>query len=90
MMLRTILGTMVCRANDLINMVAEEARDKLPSLQWSTWVALNKLAFRIDPDPRPCPNCGEAGGAHIDCDYPEQGFMTKTERHKAFGHTVLG
>jgi hypothetical protein len=39
----------------------------------------------LDGDTGPCAVCDEPGGTHIDCDRPDAGRMTRTERESAFG-----
>lgn len=43
------------------------------------------IVHKIDRDDEPCPGCDEPGGAHVDCDFPLAGRMTRTERLEAFG-----
>jgi hypothetical protein len=48
--------------------------------------AADALCQIIDRDHEPCPVCDEPGtGAHVDCDHPELGRMTRSERLAAFG-----
>lgn len=56
----------VCEAADRAGNFAYRAANSIPSL--------------IDPDRLECRECGEAGGMHIDCNEPDAGKWTATER----------
>lgn len=59
------------------------AADALRPLGYRASDALCQL---IDRDREPCFICDEPGeGSHIDCDHPELGRFTRSERIAAFG-----
>lgn len=58
---------------------------RICSLRVSTCDRLNRISFALDRDEIDCPGCDAPGGAHVDCDHPRAGRMTRTERAEAFG-----
>lgn len=65
--------------------LAERLNEQIRRVTWWACIRLDRAACAIDADPNPCPGCDAPGGAHVDCDIPQAGRMTRTERLEAFG-----